>query len=121
MCDAGPCRKAVDTVSDGGQVIVLDSSSYVPVNITKSVTISGEGVHADIDFDPGSGGNAVRINAPSSSIIRLRSLHLKKTGAAGGASYGIRFLEWRRSPGGELRQRRLSQRRNQFDQLRTLG
>jgi len=75
---SSPCRnfqRGHDTVAAGGEVVALDSAGYGAVNITKSVTISGEGVHAAAT-SPSGGGNAVTVNGAGITVI-LRNLHVQ--------------------------------------------
>ena len=57
-----------DAVVAGGEVVALDSAGYGAVNITKSVTITGEGVHAAAT-SPSSGGSAVSVNGAGITVI----------------------------------------------------
>jgi hypothetical protein len=75
-----PCRSffiALFIVAAGGEVIALDSAGYGRVHITKSVTITGEGVYA--------GSPEVSINAPGARVT-LRHLNLVSRGAT---SFGL--------------------------------
>src|SRR3977135_2042756 len=68
-----PCRSfqhAHDVVVAGGEVIAIDSAGYGPITITKSVTITGEGVYAGINTSAGDG-----ITIATAGIkVNLRSL-----------------------------------------------
>ena len=55
--DANPCTRTApcrnfqrghDVVTSDGEVVALDSAGYGPVSITKSVTLTGDGVYAGI-------------------------------------------------------------------------
>lgn len=75
---SSPCRnlqRAHDAVAAGGEVVALDSAGYGAVNITKSVTITGEGVHAAAT-SPSGGGNAVTVNGPGITVV-LRNLQIQ--------------------------------------------
>jgi hypothetical protein len=74
-----PCRnfqRGHDAVAPGGEVVALDSAGYGPVTITKSVTITGEGVYAGITA---SSGNGVTIATAGITVI-LRSLTIEGLG-----------------------------------------
>jgi len=87
-----PCRqitRALSVVPDGGQIIVLDSGSYDAITISKSVSIeAASGVVAVINV---ASGNAVAINAPAASRIRLRGLSLVGNGNDQNPTFGITF------------------------------
>ena len=75
---SSPCRnfqRGHDAVASGGEVVALDSAGYGAVNITKSVTITGEGVHAAAT-SPSGGGNAVTITGAGISVV-LRNLQIQ--------------------------------------------
>ena len=75
---SSPCRnfqRAHDAVTTGGEVVALDSAGYGAVNITKSVTITGEGVHAAAT-SPSGGGNAVSVNGAGITVV-LRNLQIQ--------------------------------------------
>ena len=81
-----PCRnfqRAHDVVIAGGEVVALDSAGYGSVSITKSVTITGEGVHAAAT-SPSGGGNAVTVNGAGITVV-LRNLQVQThPGSVGG-------------------------------------
>lgn len=82
-----PCRnfqRGHDAVIAGGEVVALDSAGYGAVNITKSVTITGEGVHAAAT-SPSGGGNAVTVNGAGISVT-LRNIHAQSHPASVGGS-----------------------------------
>jgi hypothetical protein len=54
-------QRAHDVVNDGGTVVARDSGGYGPIAITKSVTITGEGVEAGLTVT-GAGVDGVSIN-----------------------------------------------------------
>ena len=75
---SSPCRnfqRAHDAVATGGEVVALDSAGYGAVNITKSVTIAGEGVHAAAT-SPSGGGNAVTVNGAGITVT-LRHIQVQ--------------------------------------------
>ena len=75
---SSPCRnfqRGHDAVTAGGEVVALDSAGYGAVNITKSVTITGEGVHAAAT-SPSTGGNVVTVNGAGITVI-LRNIHVQ--------------------------------------------
>src|SRR5437879_3814434 len=81
-----PCRnfqRGHDAVAFGGEVVALDSAGYGPVTITKSVTITGEGVMAGITAASGSG-----INIATAGInVNLRSLSIQGNGSGTSGIY----------------------------------
>ena len=84
---SSPCRnfqRGHDAVTSGGEVVALDSAGYGAVNITKSVTITGEGVHAAATA-PSGGGNAVSINGAGITVI-LRNIQAQSHPASVGGS-----------------------------------
>lgn len=75
---SAPCRnfqRAHDAVATGGEVVALDSAGYGSLNVSKSVTITGEGVHAAAT-SPSSGGIAVNVNGPGITVI-LRNIQIQ--------------------------------------------
>ena len=75
-----PCRnfqRGHDAVVAGGEVVALDSAGYGKVTITKSVTITGDGVYAGITAS--SGNNGVTI-ATAGITVNLRSLTIEGLG-----------------------------------------
>ena len=84
---SSPCRnfqRAHDAVTAGGEVVALDSAGYGAVSITKSVTITGEGVHAAAT-SPSGGGNVVTVNGAGITVI-LRKLQIQSHPTAVGGS-----------------------------------
>jgi parallel beta helix pectate lyase-like protein len=84
---SSPCRnfqRAHDAVASGGEVVALDSAGYGVVNITKSVTITGEGVHAAAT-SPSGGGNVVTINGAGITVV-LRNIQVESHPTAVGGS-----------------------------------
>ena len=77
-----PCRnfqRGHDAVLAGGEVVALDSAGYGQLTVTKSVTITGEGVYAGITA---SSGNGVTIATTGITVI-LRSLIIQGLGTGG--------------------------------------
>jgi hypothetical protein len=89
--DANPCSRtapcktfagAISKTATGGEINVLDPGGFGGVTITKSITISAEGVEAGVLV---SGTNAIIVNAPITAIVVLRGLDIEGlgTGLAG--------------------------------------
>ena len=75
---SSPCRnfqRGHDAVTAGGEVVALDSAGYGALNITKSVTITGEGVHAAAT-SPSGGGHVITVNGAGISVV-LRNLQVQ--------------------------------------------
>lgn len=84
---SSPCRtfqRGHDAVVVGGEVVALDSAGYGSVNITKSVTITGEGVHAAA-ASPSGGGNVVSVNGAGITVV-LRKLQIQSHPSSVGGS-----------------------------------
>jgi hypothetical protein len=83
-----PCRSfsgAIVQTSDGGQIVVLDSGGYGPVQIDKSVSIiAPEGVYAGISVFTGVG---VTITVPAE--VRLVGLNIVGFGSLGEAGVHV--------------------------------
>ena len=76
---SSPCRnfqRGHDAVTSGGEVVALDSAGFGGVTITKSVTLSGEGVHAAVT-GPSASGNVLTVNGAG---IRVTLRHLQVQG-----------------------------------------
>jgi hypothetical protein len=93
--DANPCNRtqpcqtfagAISKTAAGGEIDVLDPSSFGPVTITKSISIVSFTIAGVL---PGAGVNGIVISAPSNSVVVLKGLTLD--GMAVGAD-GIKFL-----------------------------
>lgn len=72
---ATPCRTlqfAHDQTNPGGEIDVLDSAGYGALDISKAITIIGDGVIAGVLAQPG--GTAIAINAGASDAVILRGL-----------------------------------------------
>src|SRR5215472_5275911 len=85
-CTAGsPCRTfqfAHDTVAAGGEIDVLDTGGYGPLEITKAISIvNPTGVAASIAV--ASGNTAISVIAGPSDLISLRGLTLDGNGVGG--------------------------------------
>ena len=80
-----PCRTfqvAIDHVASGGEVVALDSGDFGPVTISRSVTLSGEGVQATITQET-AGADAITLKTSSPMTIILRALTILGVGKAG--------------------------------------
>ena len=84
--DANPCSRtapcktfagAISKTAANGEINVLDPGGFGGVTITKSITISAEGVEAGVLV---SGTNGIIINATTSSIVVLRGLDIEGLG-----------------------------------------
>src|SRR5215210_7039592 len=73
--DANPCSRtapcktfagAISKTAAGGEISVLDPGGFGAVNITKAITINGEGTLASILF---SGTNGIIVNAGANDIV----------------------------------------------------
>jgi hypothetical protein len=89
-----PCRnfqRGHDAVTAGGEVVALDSAGYGALNITKSVTITGEGVHAAAT-SPSGGGNVVTVNGAGISVV-LRNIQVQShpSAASGNGIFARNF------------------------------
>jgi hypothetical protein len=82
-----PCKTfayAVNHVSAGGEVVVLDSGGYGIVTITKALTlVAPAGVYASIISDT-AGTNAITVTAGSTDTVVLRGLNLLGMGGDNG-------------------------------------
>lgn len=85
-----PCRNfaaAILAVDAGGEVAVLDSGGFGPVDITESVTlVAPEGIHAAI---APTSGRAIGVFAP---VVRLRNLFLQSHGGSIGIHAGSSII-----------------------------
>lgn len=80
-----PCRTfqiALNHVTSGGEVVALSSGEFGPVTISKSVTLSGEGVHATITQET-AGAEAITLKTSSSMTVIIRALTILGVGKAG--------------------------------------
>lgn len=82
-----PCRNfeaAVAEVSEGGEVVVLDSGGFGSVLIDKGVTLlAPEGIHAAI---APTSGTAIGVTS-AAGLVSLRNLYLNSQGAQTGIGY----------------------------------
>ena len=86
-----PCRtfqRGHNAVAAGGEVVALDSAGYGALLISKSVTITGAGVHAAVTATAGADG--VNINAAGATVV-LRDLTI--TGNNGAGVHGVHVLD----------------------------
>ncbi len=80
-----PCKTfagAISKTAAGGEINVLDPAGFGGVTITKSITISAEGVEAGVLV---SGTNAIIVNAGNTGVVVLRGLDIEglNTGLSG--------------------------------------
>jgi hypothetical protein len=85
--DANPCSRtapcktfagAISKTATGGEINVLDPGGFGGVTITKSITISAEGVEAGVLV---SGTNAIIVNVPNATdVVVLRGLDIEGLG-----------------------------------------
>ena len=95
--DANPCSRtapcktfagAISKTATTGEISVLDPGGFGAINITKSITINGDGTLAGI---LASLVNGVIVNAPAASgVVYLRNLTIN---GAGNGLNGIRYLQ----------------------------
>ncbi|MDQ3472743.1 MAG: right-handed parallel beta-helix repeat-containing protein [Acidobacteriota bacterium] len=95
--DANPCSRtapcktfagAISKTATTGEISVLDPGGFGAINITKSITINGDGTLAGI---LASLVNGVIVNAPSATgVVYLRNLTIN---GAGNGLNGIRYLQ----------------------------
>lgn len=93
--DANPCSRtapcktfagAISKTATGGEINVLDPGGFGGVTITKSITITAEGVEAGVLV---SGTNAIIING-AGAIVHLRGLDIEGLGTG---LNGINYLQ----------------------------
>lgn len=85
-----PCRTfaaALARTTAGGEINVLDPGSFGAVTITKSITISAEGVEAGVLASAGT--DAIVISAATTDVVVLRGLDIEGLGTG---LVGIRVL-----------------------------
>lgn len=84
--DANPCSRtapcktfagAISKTAPAGEINVLDPGGFGAVTITKSITISAEGVEAGVLV---SGTNAIIVNATNTGVVVLRGLDIEGLG-----------------------------------------
>jgi hypothetical protein len=84
-----PCKTfagAISKTAAGGEISVLDPGGFGTINITKSITINGEGTLAGI---LAAGTTGVIVNAGANDNVVLRSISIN---GAGTGTFGIRYL-----------------------------
>ncbi|HET7435120.1 MAG TPA: right-handed parallel beta-helix repeat-containing protein [Thermoanaerobaculia bacterium] len=95
--DANPCSRtapcktfagAISKTAAGGEISVLDPGGFGAVNITKSITLNGEGTLASILF---SGTNGVIVNG-SGIIVNLVNLSLNGGTPTSPGINGVRII-----------------------------
>lgn len=88
---ANPCRTfqaAINVVDPGGEVVVLDSGGYGPVDISKSVSIiAPAGIHAAIAPTTG---NGIAVLAALTDNVTIRNLSITLLGGFDGIQ-GLHF------------------------------
>lgn len=96
--DANPCSRtapcktfagAISKTAAGGEISVLDPGGYGALNITKSITLNGEGTIASI---LNSGTNGIIINGAGVEVI-LRNISINGGTATSPGVNGIRFIQ----------------------------
>jgi hypothetical protein len=101
--DANPCSRtapcktfagAISKTAATGEINCLDPGGFGAVTITKSITLSCEGVTAGVLV---ASTNGITINAASTDVVRIRGLDIEGLSTIGGSLNGINFLN-----GGEL-------------------
>jgi len=93
--DANPCSRtapcktfagAISKTATAGEISVLDPGGFGAINITKSITLNGDGTLAGI---LASLTNGVIVNATNTSVVYLRNLTIN---GAGNGLNGVRYL-----------------------------
>jgi len=87
-----PCKTfagAISKTATGGIINCIDQGAYGTVTITKSMTISCEGVTAGVLH---SATNGIVINAAANSVVILRGLNIDGSPPTAPGLNGIRFL-----------------------------
>jgi hypothetical protein len=96
--DANPCSRtapcktfagAISKTAATGEINCLDSGGFGGVTITKSITLSCEGVTGGILI---AATNGITINAGPNDVVRIRGLDLEGLSTIGGALSGINVL-----------------------------
>ena len=95
--DANPCSRtapcktfagAISKTAAGGEISVLDPGGYGALNITKAITINGEGTLGSV---LASGTNGIIVNAGVNDVVVLRHISINGAGTTLGTN-GVRFL-----------------------------
>src|SRR5215207_9664852 len=84
-----PCKTfagAISKTAAGGEISVLDPGGFGAVNITKSITINGDGTLAGI---LSSLTNGIIVNAGVNDVVTIRNVSIN---GAGNGINGIRYL-----------------------------
>src|SRR6185312_8723505 len=85
--DANPCSRtapcktfagAISKTAAGGEINVLDPGGFGAVTITKSITISSEGIEAGVLV---SGTNGIVVNVAATDVVVLRGLDFEGLGS----------------------------------------
>lgn len=87
-----PCKTfagAISKTAATGEINCLDPGGFGAVTITKSITLSCEGVTAGVLV---AATNGITINAASTDVIRIRGLDMEGLSSVGGSLNGINFL-----------------------------
>lgn len=87
-----PCKTfagAISKTAATGEINCLDPGGFGAVTITKSITLSCEGVTAGVLV---AATNGITINAASTDVIRIRGLDMEGLSSVGGSVNGINFL-----------------------------
>jgi hypothetical protein len=96
--DANPCSRtapcktfagAISKTAATGEINCIDPGGFGGVTITKSITLSCEGVTAGILI---AATNGITINAAATDVVRLRGLDLEGLSTIGGSLSGINVL-----------------------------
>ena len=93
--DANPCSRtapcktfagAISKTAAGGEINVLDPGGFGAVTITKSITISSEGIEAGVLV---SGTNGIVVNVAATDVVVLRGLDFEGLGSG---LNGVNFI-----------------------------
>ncbi|MEY2926419.1 MAG: hypothetical protein RL367_896 [Pseudomonadota bacterium] len=87
-----PCKTfagAISKTAATGEINCLDPGGFGGVTITKSITLSCEGVTAGILV---AATNGITINAAATDVVRIRGLDIEGLTNVGGSINGINFL-----------------------------
>ncbi len=88
-----PCKTfagAISKTAAQGEINCIDHGGFGAVTITKSITLSCEGVTAGILV---AGTNGITINAGATDVVRIRGLDIEGlTSVGGGSLNGINFV-----------------------------
>lgn len=87
-----PCKTfagAISKTAAQGEINCLDPGGFGGVTITKSITLSCEGVTGGILV---ASTNGITINASATDVVRIRGLDIEGLGTIGNSLNGINFL-----------------------------